>query len=121
MWSTKLIHQFEKELEQFSGKIKQTKELLSGEIECDVATTPSDIVFTRDKMKMFHYKRVKGKNNIHKPPVLIVYALINRHIMLDLEPGRSFIQNLINGGLDVYLIDWDYPDGADRYLTMDDY
>ncbi len=121
MLSHNLIHQFEKEIEQFSDRIKRTKELLSGEIDCDVATTPADIVLTRDKMKMYHYKPAQGKQKIHSPPVLIVYALINRYIMLDLEPGRSFIQNLINGGLDVYLIDWDYPDGADRYLTMGDY
>jgi polyhydroxyalkanoate synthase len=28
---------------------------------------------------------------------------------------------LLEAGLDVYLIDWGYPDRADRYLTLDDY
>jgi polyhydroxyalkanoate synthase len=41
--------------------------------------------------------------------------------MADLQDGRSMIQGLLHAGLDVYLIDWGYPDSADRYLTLDDY
>ena len=31
------------------------------------------------------------------------------------------IQGLLDVGLDIYLIDWGYPDSADHYLTLDDY
>jgi polyhydroxyalkanoate synthase len=41
--------------------------------------------------------------------------------MLDLQPDRSYIRNLLNLGLDVYLIDWGTPSKSDRYLSMDDY
>jgi polyhydroxyalkanoate synthase len=41
--------------------------------------------------------------------------------MVDLQEDRSIVQGLLRGGLDVYLIDWGYPDAADRYLTLDDY
>jgi polyhydroxyalkanoate synthase len=54
-------------------------------------------------------------------PVLIVYALVNRQYMLDLQPDRSFIRNLLDQGLDIYIIDWGYPTKVDMYLTMDDY
>jgi polyhydroxyalkanoate synthase subunit PhaC len=53
--------------------------------------------------------------------VLIVYALVNRQYMLDLQPDRSFIRNMLKFGLDVYIIDWGYPTKVDMYLTMDDY
>jgi polyhydroxyalkanoate synthase len=53
--------------------------------------------------------------------VLIVYALVNRPYMADLQEDRSMIRGLLDQGLDVYLIDWGYPDGADRYLELDDY
>ncbi|HEX7413151.1 MAG TPA: class III poly(R)-hydroxyalkanoic acid synthase subunit PhaC, partial [Bacteroidia bacterium] len=33
----------------------------------------------------------------------------------------SYIKNLLNLGLDVYLIDWGDPSKSDRYLNMDDY
>jgi polyhydroxyalkanoate synthase len=41
--------------------------------------------------------------------------------MLDLQPDRSYIRNLLNGGADLYLIDWGFPTKSDRYLTLDDY
>ena len=31
------------------------------------------------------------------------------------------VRGLLQGGQDVYLIDWGYPDRADRFLTLDDY
>ena len=54
-------------------------------------------------------------------PLLIVYALVNRPYMMDLQEDRSLIRGLLAEGLDVYLIDWGYPDGADRFTTLADY
>ena len=116
-----IIESIEKDLQQFLQKVLRAQEVLTDNPDCQVATTPADVVYTEDKMKLLHYRSRVDKKNIHPTPVLIVYALINRYIMLDLEPGRSFIQNLLNEGLDVYLIDWGYPTGADRYLGLDDY
>jgi len=54
-------------------------------------------------------------------PLLIVYALVNRPYMVDLQPDRSVVANLLAAGHDVYLVDWGYPDGSDRFNTLDDY
>jgi len=56
-----------------------------------------------------------------KVPLLIVYALVNRPYMVDLQEDRSIVRNLLSHGEDVYLIDWGYPDRSDRYVTLDDY
>ena len=37
-------------------------------------------------------------------PILIVYALVNRPYIVDLQEERSLVANLLNLGLDVYLI-----------------
>jgi polyhydroxyalkanoate synthase len=55
------------------------------------------------------------------PPLLICYAMVNRPYMLDLQPDRSLIRELLFLGLDVYLLDWGYPDGADRFVPLDEY
>lgn len=117
----KITESIEKDLKEFPQKILKATEVLTGDLDCRAATTQADVVYREDKMRLLHYGGRADRKNIHNTPVLIVYALINRHIMLDLEPGRSFIQNLLNEGLDVYLIDWGYPTGADRYLNLDDY
>jgi polyhydroxyalkanoate synthase subunit PhaC len=38
--------------------------------------------------------------------VLIVMSLISRSYVLDLSPDNSFIGQLREAGLDVYLLDW---------------
>jgi polyhydroxyalkanoate synthase len=116
-----ILESIEKEVKEFPKKVFRATEVLAGKPDYRVAKTPADVVYTEDKMKLLHYRRRAKKKKIQQTPVLIVYALINRYIMLDLEPGRSFIQNLLDEGLDVYLIDWGYPTGADRYLDLDDY
>jgi polyhydroxyalkanoate synthase len=53
--------------------------------------------------------------------LLLVYALVGRYSVADLQPGRSFVENLLRQGLDVYAIDWGHPTRADRWTTLDDY
>jgi polyhydroxyalkanoate synthase len=40
---------------------------------------------------------------------------------MDLQEDRSMIRGLLDSGLEVYLIDWGYPDAGDRTLTLLDY
>lgn len=87
--------------------------------EIDVGTAPKELVYQEDKLKLYRYTR-DGENTCGTP-VLIVYALVNRQYMLDLQPDRSMIRNLLGLGLDVFIIDWGYPTKADMYLTLDDY
>ncbi len=88
-------------------------------LDYSVGTTPHSIVYTEDKMQLIHYDPAVEKP--YTVPILIVYALVNRYYILDLQPDKSVIKNLLNQGFDVYAIDWGYPSGADRYLTIDDY
>jgi polyhydroxyalkanoate synthase len=76
-------------------------------------------VYREDKLTLYRYRPLGPSANL--PPVLIVYALVNRPYMMDLQPDRSLIRRLLELGLDIYLIDWGYPDGADRYVDLNDY
>lgn len=87
--------------------------------EAEEGVTPKDLVFEQDKMKLYHYKPLSKK--IAKTPTLIVYALVNRQYMMDIQQDRSVIKSLLELGLDLYIIDWGYPTAHDRYLTMEDY
>ena len=100
-------------------KFKYGMEIFLKPPEFSVGTTPSEIIYTEDKMRLLHYIPVVEKP--HPVPILIVYALVNRYYILDLQPDKSVIKKLLEEGFDVYVIDWGYPSGADRYLTLDDY
>jgi hypothetical protein len=68
-------------------------------------------------VKLFRPKR----EDLCPVPVLISYALVNRETMMDLEEGRSLINNLLALGLDIYIIVWGSPGRMDRFITLDDY
>jgi class III poly(R)-hydroxyalkanoic acid synthase PhaC subunit len=51
--------------------------------------------------------------------VLVIYAFINRHYILDLLPEVSVVRNLLNqGGLNVFATDWGTPSAYDKSLTI---
>ncbi len=112
--------QMVEELVQFNENLsKGVKNLLDAE-EISAGVTPREEVYSEDKLKLFRYQPSIGVVQ-NKTPLIIVYALVNRPYMTDIQENRSTIKGLLDAGQDVYLIDWGYPDRADKYLTLDDY
>jgi polyhydroxyalkanoate synthase len=100
-------------------KFRHGMEIFLNPPDFSVGTTPSEIIFLEDKMKLIHY--IPTVEKPHPVPILIVYALVNQYYILDLQPDKSVIKKLLDEGFDIYIIDWGYPSGVDRYLTIDDY
>ncbi len=109
------------EMVSTSQKLAKGYETLRDIEDVQVATTPKELVWSRDKVKMYHYHRPEGAALKCATPVLVSFAMLNRHDVLDLQEDRSLMKKLIMEGLDVYIMDWGYPTRADRYLTMEDY
>src|SRR5437763_4180343 len=84
-----------------------------------IATTPKDEIWRQDKVSLHHYRPLADKKVA--TPVLIVYGLIGRYTMADLQEDRSLVRNLLRLGVDLYVVDWGNPTRADRWLTLDDY
>lgn len=116
---TSAMKSFVIELGDISTKLIMGSKTLTGIEEIDVGTAPKELVYEEDKLQLYHYRQ-EGAVTC-SVPVLIVYALVNRQYMLDLQPDRSIIRNLLQHGMDLYIIDWGYPTKADMYLTLDDY
>jgi polyhydroxyalkanoate synthase len=107
------------EIGAFQRKLSAGMSHLRGMSEPGYANTPRVLVYAEDKLKLWHMQGDRAPTA--KTPTLIVYALVNTVWMTDLQADRSLVRNLLAQGEDVYLIDWGYPDGADRWLTLDDY
>lgn len=81
------------------------------------------VVFQKDRVKLLHYINTfesdseKFENNI----LLIIYAPINRFHILDLNPSKSVVRNLLSNNIDVYILDWGYPDNEDNELKLKNY
>lgn len=107
------------EFVEINDKLQKGYQTLKQIEEVDVATTPKELVWECDKVKMYHYIReTPPKCDV---PVLVSFAIMNRHDVLDLQPDRSLMKKLLEEGLDIYIMDWGYPSRADMYLTMEDY
>jgi polyhydroxyalkanoate synthase subunit PhaC len=90
--------------------------------------TPSQKISELEKYSLFRYDRPitptteNGGMPINQekntPPVLVIYAFINRHYILDLLPEVSVVRNLLNQGLDIFATDWGTPSAYDKSLTI---
>ncbi|PXV60764.1 polyhydroxyalkanoate synthase [Dyella jiangningensis] len=107
------------EISAFQRKLTAGMDNLKHQLEPEYANTPRELVYREDKLSVW---RMKGQGKpTAKTPTLIVYALVNTVWMTDLQEDRSMVRNLLEQGEDIFLLDWGYPDAADRWLTLDDY
>jgi polyhydroxyalkanoate synthase len=110
-----------RELNDVREKIARGAEKLGqfSEDELAIATAPADVVYREDMVTLYKYRPTTDKRK--GISVLIVYALVGRYQMIDLEEDRSFVRKLLGEGIDVYMVDWGLPGAAQRWLTIDDY
>ena len=101
------------------SKIAKTIELLSKGNHISVGDTPNDIVYETRLFRLLHYRSLVKK--VYPIPILVVYALINRSYVLDLQPNKSWIRHLLTQGFDIYLLDWKSPTRMDKFVSFDDY
>ena len=59
--------------------------------------TPKEVTWARNKATLYRY--VPSAQIRFPAPVLLVYALIDRPFILDLIPGNSFVEYLVQQGL----------------------
>jgi polyhydroxyalkanoate synthase len=114
-----ILSKLAEDAEKVHARTHKAADILLEPLDTSIATTPYDVVYEEDRVKLKHYIATTAPRL--KTPLLVVYALINRETMLDLQPGRSVVQTFLNEGIDLYMIDWGYPTRKDKFLTIDDH
>jgi polyhydroxyalkanoate synthase subunit PhaC len=100
-------------------KVNKIKKLLSNIENIKTGLTDYEIVKETPLYRLLHYKPITEQ--AYKYPLLIVYALINKSYILDLQQDKSWVRSLLEQGINVYLLDWKAPSKLDKYTTIDDY
>ena len=114
-----IMNKLAENAERVQERAARASDVLLAPMDTGIARTPYDVVYEEDRVKLKHYP---ARTDLQvKTPLLVVYALINRETMLDLQPGRSVVENLLASGVDVYMIDWGYPRRKDQFLSIDDH
>jgi len=118
-----ILAKLAEDAEKAQTRATKASDILLEKLDTRIAATPYEVVHQVDRVKLKHYEtkaRSRSSRTI-RTPLLVVYALINRETMLDLQPGRSVVKRFMDAGIDLYMIDWGYPRRKDRFLTIDDH
>ncbi|MDQ0216993.1 alpha/beta fold hydrolase [Peribacillus cavernae] len=84
----------------------------------EIGMTAREAVWKKNKSVLWYYPPVEKKYNV---PIFLIYSLVNKPTILDLAPGESIIEALVNEGFQVYLLDFGIPGYEDSGTSIDDY
>jgi polyhydroxyalkanoate synthase subunit PhaC len=85
------------------------------EVGRTVAVTPGAVVLRTEVLELIQYR--PQTERVRKAPLLIVPPTINKYYALDLAPGRSLVEYLVQHGQQVFVISWRNPDA--RHAAWD--
>ena len=91
----------------------------SFELGTNLAATPGRVVFRNELMELIQY--APQTEQVHAVPVLASPPWINKYYVMDLAPGRSFIEWAVQHQRTVFAISYRNPDATMRDVTLDDY
>ncbi|MBV9055585.1 MAG: alpha/beta fold hydrolase [Candidatus Eremiobacteraeota bacterium] len=89
------------------------------ELGKNIAATPGRIVFRNELIELIAYDPQTPQ--VHERPLLCSPPWINKYYIMDLAPGRSFVEWAVLQGHQVFMISYRNPDESLSHLTMDDY
>jgi polyhydroxyalkanoate synthase len=113
-----ILDRVRRDVERNALRARNGIKLAAGVDRPGVGLTPKDVVWQRGRCQLWHYRSDHVR---YSPPLLIVFSLISRSYILDLTPGNSFIEQLLDAGFDVYMLDWGEPDERDAANRLEDY
>ena len=91
----------------------------SFEVGGNLAATPGKVVFRNDLMELIQY--LPQTEQVHAVPLLAIPPWINKYYVMDLAPGRSFLEWAVQHERTVFVISYRNADATMRDVTMDDY
>ncbi len=114
--ASRLVQRF---LDAMRTKLRHGWEVYADPEQTPVGRTPRELVHRWGRFELYRYRAPAGRSFAERKPVLVVYSVINKPYILDLAPGCSFVEHLLEQGLDVFLIEWGKAVAGDRTATLD--
>jgi polyhydroxyalkanoate synthase subunit PhaC len=85
----------------------------------NIGATKGSVVFRTEVVEIIQY--APSTPSVRTVPLLIVWSLINRFYILDLAPGRSFIEYAVSQGFTVFVTSWRNPTREHAHWNLDTY
>ena len=85
----------------------------------DLAATPGKVVLRNELMELIQYDA--QTETVHEVPLLCSPPWINKYYIMDLAPGRSFVEWAVQHGHTTFVISYRNPDESLRDKSIEDY
>ena len=85
----------------------------------NLAATPGKVVFRNDLIELIQY--APQTETVYEIPLLCSPPWINKYYVMDLAPGRSFVEWAVQHGHTVFAISYRNADASMRDVALDDY
>src|SRR5262249_44359903 len=102
-----------------NGGMPQQVDKRPFEIGRNIGITPGAIVYRNPLCEVIQYE--PATERVFARPLLLIPPQINKFYIMDLAPGRSFIEYAVKRGIQVFTISWRNPTPADREWGIDEY
>lgn len=109
-----------KDMSHSDGSLQiSTADKTAFEVGQNVAVTEGSVVYQNALMQLIQY--TPSTKEVHKTPLILMPAWINKYYILDLQPKNSYIKWLVDQGYTVFTISWVNPDERHKDMTFEDY
>jgi polyhydroxyalkanoate synthase subunit PhaC len=85
----------------------------------NLAVTPGAVVLRTEVFELIQYEPRSAR--VREVPLLVVPPTINKFYVLDLAPGRSLVEHLLDAGQQVFMVSWRNPEAAQGHYDLDTY
>ena len=85
----------------------------------NLAISPGVVVFRSPVCEVIQY--APATENVYQRPIVFIPPQINKFYIMDLAPGRSFVEYAVKHGLPMFTISWRNPTPENRNWGLDDY
>jgi polyhydroxyalkanoate synthase len=114
------LENFRRDVARGDGELKITMSdpdafVLGG----NLAPTPGKVVFQNDLMQLIQF--VPTTPAVHRTPLLMIPAWINKYYILDLTTKKSLVRWAVERGYTVFVVSWANPDERLAEKTFESY
>jgi polyhydroxyalkanoate synthase subunit PhaC len=85
----------------------------------NIAATPGAVVLRTEMFELIQYR--PQTPIVLSKPLLVIPPMINKFYVMDLAPGRSMVEFLVQQGIQVFVVSWRNPDARHRDWGFDSY
>ena len=112
------LQNFLDDVQHNGGQPKQV-DSSSFKVGKNLGVTPGRVVFRNNLIELIAYE--PQTETVHEIPLLCSPPWINKYYVMDLAPGRSFVEWAVRNRHQTFMISYRNPDESMASYTMDDY